>query len=381
MLPRARPVSLAVAHPGTRLPGWNASCRWAAGRRKLDIVTETNTHPETGLPVRELGNRPVGAFGLGCMGMSEFYGSRDDTRSIEVLHAALDAGVTVLDTADMYGDGHNEELVGRVVRDRRDDAFVATKFGIRRDGSRRWYDSSPEYARAACDASLRRLGVDTIDLYYVHRLDAATPVEDTAGALAELVRAGKVRHVGLSEVSAATLRRAHAVHPIAAVQSELSLWTRDVVVDGVLDAARESGAALVAYSPLGRGFLTGALRDRDGLAEDDFRRVNPRFTDANLAANLPLLTAVVEVAERHGATPAQVALAWVLAQGRHVIPIPGTKRLEYLRENLAAAAISLSAADVAALDSAFAPDRVHGDRYPAATMPNTSASDTTGSRA
>ncbi|WP_372452304.1 aldo/keto reductase [Saccharothrix obliqua] len=344
-------------------------------------MTETKTPPETrtALPVRRLAGRTVGAFGLGCMGMSEFYGSRDDARSVEVLHAALDAGVTMLDTADMYGDGHNEELVGRVLRDRRDEAFVATKFGIRRGGGRRWHDSSPGYARAACDASLRRLGVDTIDLYYVHRLDPTTPVEDTVGALAELVRAGKVRHIGLSEVSTTTLRRAHAVHPIAAVQSELSLWTRDVVTDGVLAAARDLGVTLVAYSPLGRGFLTGALRDRDGLAEDDFRRANPRFTGENLSANLSLLTPVTEVARRHGATPAQVALAWVLAQGEDVLPIPGTKRLDYLRENLAAAALSLSAADVAALDSAFAPDRVHGDRYPAATMPDTS--DAPGTRA
>ncbi|WP_121012028.1 aldo/keto reductase [Saccharothrix australiensis] len=307
------------------------------------------------------------------MGMSEFYGSRDDARSIAVLHAALDAGVTVLDTADMYGDGHNEELIGQVLRHRRGDAFVATKFGIRREADRRWSDSSPEYARAACDASLRRLGVDAINLYYAHRLDGRTPVEDTVGALADLVRAGKVRHIGLSEVSAATLRRAHAEHPVAAVQSEFSLWTRDVVTDGVLAAARELGVALVAYSPLGRGFLTGALRDREGLAPDDFRRVNPRFTEENLAANLPLLAAVHAVAGRCGATPAQVALAWVLAQGRDVLPIPGTKRLAYLRENLAAAEIALSAADVAALDAAFSPDKVHGDRYPAATMPDTSA--------
>ncbi|SER21335.1 aldo/keto reductase [Actinokineospora terrae] len=341
-------------------------------------MSETAQPPEAGR-TRLLGGDPVGLFGLGCMGMSEFYGAHDDARSTEVLHAAIDAGVTLLDTADMYGGGHNERLVGAVLRTR--NAFVATKFGIRRDGERRWNDSSPGYLRTACDASLRRLGVDTIDLYYAHRLDGTTPVEDTVGALAELVQAGKVRHIGLSEVDAATLRRAHAVHPIAAVQSELSLWTRDVVTDGVLAAARELGTALVAYSPLGRGFLTGALRDRASLAEDDFRFTNPRFTETNLAANLPLLSAVDQVVERHGASHAQIALAWVLAQGEDVIPIPGTRRLDHLRENLAAAAITLTDAEVAALDAAFAPDKVHGQRYPSATLPVTGPARTEEARA
>lgn len=319
---------------------------------------------------RPLGDS-AGVMGLGCMGMSEFYGPLDDLRSTAVIHAALDAGVRMLDTADMYGEGHNEELIGRALRARRDQAFVATKFGIRRNGGRRWTDASPDYVRAACEASLRRLGIDTIDLYYLHRIDSKTPIEDTVGALAELVRAGKVRHIGLSEVNADTLRRAAAVHPITAVQSEFSLWSRDVVTDGVLAAARELGTALVAYAPLGRGFLTGTVRSVSGLADDDFRRHNPRFADGNLEVNASLLDVLGSVADQLGATLGQTALAWVLAQGGDVIPIPGTKRTAYLQENLAATALSLSPAQLAALDAAFNPDHVWGARYPAASLPDT----------
>lgn len=328
------------------------------------------TQDQHGLGRRLLGDR-VGALGLGCMGMSEFYGRADDTQSTRVIQSALDGGVSVLDTADMYGDGHNEELVGRALRTRRDEAFVATKFGIRRDGERRWHDASPDYARAACEASLRRLGVDTIDLYYLHRLDELTPIEDTIGAMADLVQAGKVRYLGLSEVSAQILRRAHAVHPITALQSEFSLWTRDVITDGVFAAAREVGTTLVAYSPLGRGMLTGEIAALDNLAADDVRRVMPRFADGNLDTNLALLDSLRAVADQHDVTAGQIALAWVLAQGEDVIPIPGTKRLDYLAQNLAAAAISLSPEQLVTLDAAFRPDNVQGARYPAATLPDT----------
>ncbi|MEV6113655.1 aldo/keto reductase [Streptomyces sp. NPDC052109] len=314
----------------------------------------------------------VGAIGLGCMGMSgEYYGPADDERSIRVINAALDAGATLIDTADMYGRGHNEELVGRAVRGRRDEVVLATKFGIRLADGKRWNDNTPAYARQAVEASLRRLGVDTIDLYYVHRFDGETPVEDTIGTLAEFVREGKVRHIGLSEVSAAHLRRAHAVHPIAAVQSEFSLWTRNIVDDGVLGACRELGIALVPYSPLGRGFLTGTLRSVDSLPEGDFRRGNPRFADGSLEANLPLLDTVSAVAEAHGATPGQIALAWVLAQGDDIVPIPGTKRMEYLAQNLGAAAVELKQDELDALDRAFRAENVVGERYPAAIMPVT----------
>ena len=314
---------------------------------------------------------PVGAIGLGCMGMSEFYGHTDDAQSTKVIHAALDAGVSLLDTADMYGDGHNEELIGRALGPHRDRAFVATKFGIRREGRSRWNDASGDYARAACDASLRRLGIETIDLYYLHRLDGRTPIEETIGAMAELVQAGKVRHIGLSEVNVQILRRANAVHPITALQSELSLWSRDVITDGVLDAARELGTTVVAYSPLGRGLLTGEIAALDKLDDDDIRRIMPRFAHGNLEANLALLDAVSAVAERHGATRGQIALAWVLAQGADVIPIPGTKREEYLAQNIAADAVKLSLAQLEALDSAFLADNVKGARYPAATLPDT----------
>lgn len=324
------------------------------------------------LPVRTLGAHGprVPAIGLGCMGMSEFYGPADDAASEALIGEALDNGVTLLDTSDMYGRGHNERLVGRAIAGRRDEVVLATKFAIRRDGDRRWIDSSPGYAKQAVDASLSRLGVDTIDLYYMHRMDDHTPIEDTVGGLAELVAAGKIRHIGLSEVSAATLRRAAAVHPIAAVQNELSLWSRDVLgAGGVLATAAELGTALVAYSPLGRGFLTGTVTDLDSLAADDFRRTNPRFADGGLDANRPLLAAVHEVAAAHRATPAQVALAWVLAQGDNVLTIPGTKRSKYLHDNLGAADLTLTPAELSTLDTTFT-GQVTGERYPAASMPN-----------
>ncbi|WP_255955366.1 aldo/keto reductase [Streptomyces odontomachi] len=325
-------------------------------------------------PERRLGSGGplVGPIGLGCMGMSgEFYGAADDARSIEVIHAALDAGVTHLDTADMYGSGSNEELVGRALRGRRDAAVLATKFGIRRAEGRRWNDSSPAYARRACEASLRRLGVETIDLYYVHRLDAATPVEDTVGALAGLVQEGKVRHIGLSETSAENVRRAHAVHPIAAVQSEFSLWTRNVIDDGVLAACRDLGISLVAYSPLGRGFLTGTVRSVSALDSTDFRRRNPRFADGGLEANLPLLATLEKIAADHGVPAGQVALAWVLAQGEDIVPVPGTRRLSYLHQNVAAAGLELAGDELSLLEHAFRAEAVTGERYPAAIMPVT----------
>jgi len=303
------------------------------------------------------------------MGMSEFYGPHDDAESLATLERALDLGVTLFDTADMYGSGHNEELLGRFLKDRRDRAVVATKFGIvRAPGEyRRTIRNDPEYVRRACDASLGRLGIETIDLYYAHRVDPAAAIEDTVGAMAELVTAGKVRHLGLSEVSAATLRRAHAVHPIAAVQSEYSLWTRDPE-RGVLAACRDLGVAFVAYSPLGRGFLTGAVTTPDTLAADDFRRVSPRFQDENLRANLALADTVRRLARRKGCSPAQIALAWLLTRGDDVIPIPGTRRRRHLEDNLGALAVDLDAADLTDIEAAFPPDAAHGDRYPAEGM-------------
>jgi aryl-alcohol dehydrogenase-like predicted oxidoreductase len=327
---------------------------------------------------RQLGlNGPaVGAIGLGCMGMSWGYGPGDDAESARTLHRALDLGVTLLDTADAYGAGANEELIRRTLAGRRDELTIATKFGMRAhgDGPARtdrpgtYVDNSPAWIRQAADASLRRLGVDTIDLYYAHRRDPGTPVEDMIGAMAGLVQAGKVRYLGLSEVSPETLRAAHAVHPITAVQVEYSLFSRDPE-DGLLDTCRELGVALVAYSPVGRGLLTGALRDTRGLADDDFRKVSaPRFRGENLTANLRLVDAVRRVADEIGATPAQAALAWLLAQHDLVIPIPGTRRVAYLQENAAAADLTLSSAQVAALSAAVPPGTVAGDRYNEAGM-------------
>ena len=309
---------------------------------------------------RRLGSLEVSDQGLGCMGMSEFYGEADETESIATIHRALDLGVNFLDTADMYGVGRNEELVGRAIRDRRDQVVVATKFAL---GTERRIDGRPEYVRSACDASLRRLGVDHIDLYYQHRVDPEVPIEDTVGAMAELVQAGKVRYLGLSEASARSLERAVAVHPIAALQSEWSLWTRDLE-DEVLATARRLGIGIVPFSPLGRGFLTGAITTPDDFGEDDFRKHNPRFQGENFTRNLHLVDEVRRLAAEKGHTAGQLALAWVLAQGDDVVPIPGTKHRAYLEENVAANAVSLTEDDLARL-AAIAPVGVAaGARYP-----------------
>ncbi|GAB3675648.1 aldo/keto reductase [Angustibacter aerolatus] len=308
----------------------------------------------------------VSALGLGCMGMSEFYGDTDADEAERTLRLAVELGVTLFDTADMYGPFTNEQLVGRVLGPVRDQVLIATKFGNVRDPENprnRWIDGSPDYVRQACDASLQRLGVDHIDLYYQHRVDKKTPIEDTVGAMAELVQAGKVRRIGLSEASPDTIRRAHAVHPVTAVQTEYSLWTRHVE-DGVLPTLRELGIGLVPYSPLGRGFLTGTITSTDDLDAGDFRRQNPRFQGDALQQNLRLVEAVRELAGRKGVTPAQLALAWVLAQGDDVVPIPGTRRERYLRDNLGAADVELTADDLAALAEAVPVEAVQGDRYP-----------------
>jgi aryl-alcohol dehydrogenase-like predicted oxidoreductase len=312
----------------------------------------------------------VSALGLGCMGMSEFYGAPDEADGIATIHRALDLGVSFLDTADMYGPFTNEQLVGKAIAGRRDEVQLATKFGNERrpDGSRVGVNGRPEYVRAACDASLQRLGVDHIDLYYQHRVDKTVPIEDTVGAMAELVEAGKVRHLGLSEASAETIRRAHAVHPITALQSEYSLFTRDLE-DQILPVLLELGIGLVPYSPLGRGLLTGRITSTDSLSEGDSRRSAyfPRFQGEALEANLALVGRITDLAETKGCTPGQLALAWVLAQGpRHglgVAPIPGTKRVRYLEENVAAADVELTSGDLAALEQAVPRGAVVGDRY------------------
>jgi aryl-alcohol dehydrogenase-like predicted oxidoreductase len=328
-------------------------------------------HNPTDLSTRVLGSTgngtalTVSALGLGCMGMSEFYGTGDEQESLATIAAFLDAGGSFLDTADMYGPFTNEQLVGRAIASRRDDVVLATKFGNERhaDGTRR-VNGSPEYVRSACDASLQRLGVDHVDLYYQHRVDPTVPVEETWGAMAELVTAGKVRHLGISEAAPDTIRRAHATHPVTAVQTEWSLWTRDVEENDVLGTVRELGIGFVPYSPLGRGFLSGAIRSVDDLAEDDFRRANPRFQGENFQRNLQLVDEVRTLADERGVTAGQVALAWLLAQGDDVVPIPGTKRRSYLAENLAALQVRLSADDLARLDAVLPVGASAGDRYP-----------------
>ena len=317
--------------------------------------------------VRRLGNQGLQTFGigLGCMGMSEFYGPSNETESVATIHRALELGITMLDTADMYGPFKNEELVGRAIKGKRDRVVLATKFGnVRdpRDPTKRGINGRPEYVREACEGSLKRLDVDTIDLYYQHRVDPNTPIEETVGAMGDLVKEGKVRYIGLSEAAVTTIRRAHKVHPISAVQTEYSLWTRDPE-DGLLDALRLLDIGFVAYSPLGRGFLTGQIKRVDDLAADDFRRQNPRFQGANFQKNLELVARVEEIAKEHKRTPAQLALAWVLAQGDDIVPIPGTRHPERVEENVAALDVVLSESDLRRIDAAAPKGIAAGERY------------------
>jgi aryl-alcohol dehydrogenase-like predicted oxidoreductase len=317
---------------------------------------------------RELGPLSVPAIGLGCMGMTPIYGEPDEGECIATVHRAIELGATLIDTADMYGGGKNEELVGRALEGRRDQVTLATKFGnIRTPDGGRDVNGHPDYVPQACEASLRRLGVEEIDLYYLHRVDPKVPIEDTVGAMARLIEQGKVREIGLSEAGAGTLRRAHAVHPIAALQTEYSLWTRDVEAE-ILPACRELGIGFVAYSPLGRGFLSGSITSQGALAQNDRRREHPRFSPENLERNVGLLATLSELAAARRCTPAQIALAWLLAQGPDIVPIPGTKRRRYLEENVAASDIRLDESELQALAEAFPPGITAGERYPASQM-------------
>lgn len=321
------------------------------------------------MKTRNLGGLRVSAIGLGCMGMSDFYAGRDEAEALATLDHALARGVTLFDSADMYGFGDNETLLGPFVRRNRDAVVIATKFGneFSADRKRLGINGRPEYVRAACDASLQRLGIDTIDLYYQHRVDPNVPIEETVGAMAELVKAGKVRHLGLSEAAPTTIHRAHAVHPIAALQTEYSLWSREPEEE-LLATVRELGIGFVPYAPLGRGFLTGAIGKAEDIAADDWRRNAPRFQGENLDRNLELVEAVRDLAASKGCSPAQLALAWVLAQGEDIVPIPGTKRRRYLDENIGALDVTLTADDLAALDRIMPPGAAAGTRYPAAAL-------------
>lgn len=318
---------------------------------------------------RMLGTLEVSEIGLGCMGMSDYYGPGNDETSIRVIQEAVDRGVTLLDTADVYGIGKNEELVGRAVRGRRSKVAIATKFGNEKNFNGQFVrvNGRPDYVKSACEASLKRLDVDVIDLYYQHRVDPDVPIEDTVGAMAELVREGKVKHIGMSEAAPATIRRASKVHTIAALQTEYSIWTRDVEAD-ILPVCRELGIGFVAYSPLGRGFLTGMIKDAKELSESDFRRIAPRFQDENMKKNLAIVARLEKIAGEKGCRASQLALAWLLAKGEDIVPIPGTRHMEYLHENLGAADIALTLDDIARIEAAVPQDEVAGMRYPEAGM-------------